>query len=136
MEVELKKVSIITACLVGLILLAACQGGNRNGAAVVVERYFQALVEKEANRLASLSCRDWEKNARQELDAFGSVKTTLRDLSCKESGRDGNFTLVSCQGKIIATYGNENQEFSLENQTFLVNQENGEWRMCGLKGTK
>src|SRR4030042_2108662 len=46
------------AILFPVLLLAACAiQGNTAGQAVAA--YFQALVDKDAEKLASLSCRDW-----------------------------------------------------------------------------
>ena len=115
------------------LLLGACGmsgGGDQPGR--VVEAYFEALVEKDGDRLVSLSCAAWEGMARQELDSFTGVPASLEGVSCQAAGSDGDFTLVSCQGAIMATYGDEDQELSLNGINYRVIREAGEWRFCGF----
>jgi hypothetical protein len=116
-----------------ILLLAACgsSGGSADDSSRVVQDYYQALVDGNVNQMKSLSCAAWEESAQVEYDAFAGVKTSLDNLQCKSTGRQGDFTQVSCTGKIIATYGNENQEFDLGNAVYKTIQEAGEWRMCG-----
>ncbi len=111
--------------------LAACS--NSDSASRAVEAYIQALSAKDVDKVSSLSCAAWEDQARIELDAFAGVKTTVKDLKCQENGKEGDTTFVSCAGKIVATYGNEDQEFPLDRRPFQAIQEGGEWRMCGYK---
>ena len=124
--------------LIGLILLLtilninACSNSS-DQAVKTVESYLTALVSKNADKLASLSCKSWEEQARLEIDSFQAVSAKLEGMSCKISGQDGDSSLVQCQGKIIATYQNENQELSLANRTYRVKQEQGDWRVCGYK---
>ena len=89
------------------------------------------LAEGNVDQMISLSCADWEQNARLEFDAFAGVQTELGDLQCTSSGKDGDVTLVTCTGEILATYGNEQQNFDLGGIDYRVVQEAGEWRMCG-----
>lgn len=118
-----------------LLILAGCSGGGQSGsgAAGAVEAYNQALVAKDAERLSTLSCADWEQDARTELESFGAVKTTLEDMRCQESGTEGDFTLVTCSGKISADYNGEILEIDLADHTYQVKMEGGDWRMCGYR---
>jgi hypothetical protein len=111
--------------------LAAC--ANHDSATNAVEAYIQALVAKDPDKLSTLSCAAWEEQALVELDAFAGVKTALKDLKCQENGKEGDTTLVSCTGNIVATYGNEDQEFPLDRRSFKAIQDGGEWRMCGYQ---
>lgn len=125
----------ILALVLGLAVLAsqaACTG-NKSESAAAVEAYLQALVDKDSARLASLSCAAWEENALLELDSFQAVKASLQDLACVESGTQQDNVLVTCTGKILATYNNEIQELDLSQNTFRVIQEGGEQRMCGFQ---
>jgi hypothetical protein len=115
----------------GIFLLAACSAGDSGGAAEAVEAYYQALTEENVDQMKSLSCADWEEFAQLEFDAFAGVKTALKDLRCEVTGTEGDDTLVSCTGAIVATYGTEDQEFELDGLIFRTVQEAGEWRMCG-----
>ena len=109
--------------------LAGCSAGG--GAANAVQSYLQALAAKDATKLANLSCKTWEAQATMELDSFQAVATTLNGVACKETGKDGANTLVTCTGKIVASYNGENQNLDLSGRTYQVAQEGGEWRVCG-----
>jgi outer membrane murein-binding lipoprotein Lpp len=125
---------LLIALLLSAVLLAGCSSAEESsGAARAVQEYNQALVEKDANRLSSLSCADWEAEAQNELASFGAVTTALNELTCTESGTDGEITLVSCTGTITANYGNEVLEIDLSERTYQVVFEAGEWRMCGYR---
>jgi hypothetical protein len=118
--------------LLGL-LIAGCAGSQTNTAPATTQAYINALVSKDATMLTSLSCAAWEADAKTELDSFGAVTARLEDLSCKETGKDGNFTLVACTGKIIANYNGEDQTINLADRTYKMVQEGGDWRMCGYR---
>lgn len=113
-----------------LTILAAC-GQKKDVAGKTVEAYLQALVSGDSDRMVTLSCSDYEKEAMLEFDSFQGVKPSLENVVCKQTGSDGNLILVKCEGKILATYGNEVQEFDLSNQTYKVAQESQEWLVCG-----
>jgi hypothetical protein len=130
-RLKAQRILLILGMLTLSLALSACQGGN--DARGAIQAYIQALVEKDVDRLSTLSCADWEEQARIELDAFAGVKTRVEDLECQESGETGEYTLVVCAGKIIASYGNEDQEFPLDRRPFLAIQESGEWLMCGYQ---
>jgi hypothetical protein len=120
---------LMVSALTLLLVLTACQ--SEGGAAQAVEEYIQALIEKDADRLAILSCADWEEQAIIELDAFAGVQTTVEGLDCQETGEEDAAAIVSCAGSIVATYGNEDQNFPLDRRPYLAVQEGGEWRVCG-----
>ena len=118
--------------LLGL-LLSACSGGQGSPAAKAIESYHEALVAGDADRLANLSCANWEQDAQTELDSFAAVTVRLEDAACHEQGKDGESTLVSCTGKIIANYNGEDLEIDLADRTYVATYEAGEWRMCGYR---
>lgn len=68
-----------------------------------------------------------------ELDSFQAVKTHLDGLACLTTGADGSTMLVTCNGKIVATYDNEDQELDLSVRTYHVVQEGGEYLVCGYR---
>lgn len=121
----------ITAILVGAIVLAGCN--SQGDAADTILAYLEALTSRDADRMASLSCATWEAQARTEMEAFSAVTVTLENASCSKSGEDGEFSLVSCTGKIVANYGNEILEIDLAERNYLAIFEAGEWRMCGYQ---
>lgn len=115
------------------LLFTACASGGDHAPAKAVEDYLNALVAKDADRLSTLSCGDWEDDALLELDSFQAVNTRLEDVACEQTGTDSNTALVLCNGKIIATYDTENQELDLSVRTYQVVQEGGEWLVCGVR---
>jgi hypothetical protein len=126
--------SLLLLSVLLLPVLSACGGsGQSTDAAAAIEAYNQALVAKDANRLANLSCAAWEAEAKNELDSFGAVSARLEGPSCQINGKDGEYTLVSCTGKIIADYNGENLEINLGDRTYKAINEGGDWRMCGYR---
>ena len=115
------------------ILLTACSGSGDDAPAKAVEANHNALVAKEENRLPTLVCGDCEQDALIELDSFQAVTPRLDNAVCKQTGTDGDTALVSCTGKIIATYNNEDQEMDLSVRTYQVVQDNGDWLVCGTR---
>jgi hypothetical protein len=118
--------------ILAALSLTAC-ASNNDAAANAVEDYLNALVAKDADRLATLSCGDWEEDALLELDSFQAVTARLEGLACEQTGTDGTTALVLCNGKIIATYDTEDQELDLSVRTYQVVQEGGEWLVCGVR---
>lgn len=114
------------------ISLSACAGGG-DVPAQTVEMYYQALVDKDQDRLVNLACADWESMALLELDSFLSVETTLEGFTCQTVSQEDGTARVTCQGEIAASYDGEIREFPLSGQTYLVVQEAGEWRVCGIE---
>ena len=116
--------------------LLACSGGAAGGGAVgsasqVVQDYLQARVQSDLDKMISLSCSDWEAQARVEATSFKSMKASLDGVACQVSGTSGPYALVSCQGKIVTSYNGESRDWSLSQHPFRVVQDHGEWLMCG-----
>jgi len=119
---------------IAILSLAACGASNTKDApAKAVEDYLTALVEKDADRLSTLACGEWEEDALIELDSFQAVTARLDGLTCEQTGTDGETALVLCNGKIIASYNNEDQELDLSVRTYQVTQEGGDWVVCGVR---
>jgi hypothetical protein len=127
-----KITPVVYITCITAILLSGC-GKAVNPAAKAVEDYLTALVNKDANTLSALSCATWESNALLELDSLQAVSTRLDNLSCSATGADGTTTQVVCQGKILATYNNEAQQFDLSVRTYQVVKQGGEYLVCGYK---
>ena len=110
------------------LLLAACGGGSGNGdPAAAVQRYLQAKVSGDADGVRSLLCAAMEADAEREAGSFATVSgASIEGMTC---ARDGETDRVKCEGKIVATYGQEKTEFPLG--TYSVVQEDGEWKWCG-----
>ena len=124
--------TIAMLLLLTSLSLAACAGGQ-DAPAQAVEQYYQALADKDQDRMVSLTCADFETQALLEFDSFVSVETTLSDFTCQSISQDGDAASVTCQGGISASYNGEAREFSLSGQTFQLVQQGGEWLMCGYE---
>ena len=127
-----KKLSILVLVLIANILLTAC--ATKIAAPVkAVEDYLNALVAKDAERLPTLVCGDWEDAALVELDSFQAVTARLDTVACELTGSDGATALVKCKGNIIMSYNNEDQKLDLSLRTYQVTQQGGDWLVCGTR---
>jgi hypothetical protein len=125
-----KILSIVCVALL-VNLLSACSSSKTDAPAKAVEDYFNALAAKDENRLPSLVCGDWEQDAMMQLDSLQAVTARLENVSCKQTGTEDDTALVSCTGKLITTYNNENQDIDLSTQTYQVVQQGDDWLVCG-----
>ncbi len=129
-----KSLLLLLVAIIINSLLTACSASQKTDApSKAVEDYLNALVAKDENRLPTLVCGDWEDDALIELDSFQAVTARLDNVSCKQTGTDGDTTLVNCTGKIIATYNNEDQDLDLSVRTYQVVQQGGDWLVCGTR---
>lgn len=128
----MRKLILILALTLTAILLAAC-ASNTDAPAQAVQNYLNALVDKEADKLPSLVCGEWEEDALIELDSFQAVTARLEDVSCSQTGTDGETALVLCTGNIVATYNNEDQKLDLSTRTYQVIEQGGDWLVCGTR---
>lgn len=127
----MKRILLFT--IFASLLLAACGTSSAAGPEKAVEAYLNALNEKDPTRISTLSCAEWEAMALMELDSFQAVSTTIEGLSCEQTGTDGAHALVTCQGRIIASYNGELQEFDLSARTYIAENSSGEWLVCGAQ---
>ncbi len=126
----IKRLRIFWVICVAGFTLVACSGGS-DPSVRAVEKYLQAMISGDATQTAKLACKDFESHASADADSFGGVKASLQGVACKKSGSQDGADLVTCSGKISATYGNEQQEFDLAGPTYKVIQQNGDWLVCG-----
>lgn len=131
----MRKVFLFTLLTaLALTVLSACGSStNTDAPAQAVEDYLNALVAKDADRLPTLVCGDWEEDALIELDSFQAVTARLENVACTQSGTDGETALVNCTGSIVATYNNEDQALDLSVRTYQVTEDNGTWLVCGTR---
>ena len=129
----MRTFSLILLIVFTSLAVSACASNNDNAPVQAVEAYLNALVEKDANRLTTLACGEWEEEALLELDSFQAVSARLEGLACEQTGTDGDTALVLCNGNIVATYNNEDQQLDLSVRTYQVVQEGGEWLVCGTQ---
>jgi hypothetical protein len=129
---------ILPVFLVSMVIMVGCgaeganvEPTNLTPAAQTLQSYLQALVDKNEDALVQMTCADWEANALLEFDAFGGVETSLDGLSCQQvDGGSGTATVV-CQGKILASYQDEVQEFDLSGRSYQMVEQGGDWLVCG-----
>jgi hypothetical protein len=128
-----KFASIMIVLGIAALLLTACAAKAADPAAKAVEDYLNALVSKDASALSALSCAGWESDALMELDSLQAVTARLEGVSCKTVGSSGTSSDVNCQGNIMATYNGEDQALDLSVRTYVVNQEGGNYLVCGIR---
>lgn len=127
-----KKLYITFFILLCISLLTAC-GKNTDTPEGAVESYITALVNKDSDRMSVLSCAAWEEDARLEYESFQAITTKLDGLACTATGSSDEVVPVVCEGKIIATYNNEDQDFELSARTYKVVNQGGEYLVCGYQ---
>jgi hypothetical protein len=93
--------------------------------------YLEARAAADVTRVTDLSCAAWKPQAVTEAVSFRSMNARLQDAVCRVAGTDGAFTLVTCDGKIITTYGPESREWDLSTLIYQAAPEDGQWKMCG-----
>ncbi len=133
---DMLRISSLKLIMAGLVITLFVVSGctqNQNSPASAVEEYYRALVARDTDRISTLSCAAWEATAQDELASLTAVEVSLEELSCQKVGEDGEIILVSCNGVIIANYGNEVLEIDLSDSNYQVVEEAGEWRMCGYR---
>ncbi|HEY3343095.1 MAG TPA: hypothetical protein VGK81_13790 [Anaerolineae bacterium] len=118
------------------VTLLACANGNAGGggsAAQTVQAYLEARVQGDLDKMINLSCSDWEAQARVEATSFKSMKASLDGVACQDSGTAGQYSLVSCKGKIVTSYNGESRDWSVADHPYRVVKDGGDWRMCGYQ---
>ena len=113
------------------ILLTGCQAGG--SPSEVIEDYLQAVIDGDWVQAVNLSCAAWEEGARTEANSFESIEAWLEGVSCSVEDEVSHTQLVTCQGVIIATYGAEDRQLTLQGRVYKVVSEGGDWRMCGYQ---
>ncbi len=129
---------LVFLSLVVMLIAAACSAptgapatpnaapGGENTAARVVEAYITAKVNVDQEGVRRLLCSEKEKDLQTEATTFlGVTEPKIEGMKCTSIGDNK----VKCDGKIVAQYGTETNEFPLV--TYRVAQEDGEWKWCG-----
>ena len=131
---KFKTVVVLAASLAITVLLPACGGASpEQSAAAAVQSYWQAMVDRDLDKVVELSCAGWETQARTEFNSFSAVKLALDHVACQPAGQAGPVVQVTCTGAIIANYGAEDLTIDIAGRTYKVENEGGEWRMCGYQ---
>ena len=121
--------------LITALLITGCSSStSTEDAGPAIEAYLEALVAKNPVDAVTLSCLDWEESARAEALSLEAVEVQLQGLSCQDSSEEGDFTVVDCEGVLIANYGGEDETIELGDRSYLAALEDGVWVMCGYTG--
>ena len=108
-------------------LLVACGGAGAGDPAATVEQFMEAKIAGDAQVIRGLLCAEMEANYEREAMTFASVSgVELDGMACEQVG---DTEVVRCDGRIVAMYGTEENEFPLV--SYRVVQEDGEWKWCG-----
>lgn len=110
-----------------LFTLTAC--ADEGSPAQTVEAYIRAKAAADESRIAELLCAEMESQLEIEASSFANLETTVEGLACERGENAGDYTIVTCEGAIIATYGTEDRSFPVG--SFRTTQEDGEWKICG-----
>lgn len=114
------------AFLLVVILGGCAQEGDPSE---TVESYLKAKVAADEDQMRQLACADWEGQVAIQADSLRGLDAKLEGLSCHQGEKDGDYTLVHCDGKLVATYNGEVREWELGSYRLI--EEDGEWKVCG-----
>jgi hypothetical protein len=122
---------LLTLIITGATLSACAPASTP---ADVIEKYLEALAEKDQTSAVANSCAAWEEKALAEGASFINVEVVLEDLECQVRDQTDTEASVACSGKFISSYtAGEDQELDLGGLVFSLALEGGEWRMCGYQ---
>jgi hypothetical protein len=125
------KLTFLSTLLLAIFFLAGC--ATTTGPAGAMSAYWQALIDKDAAQISSLSCAAFEAESLTTLESFNSVDIKLEELACTVNSESGDTASVTCTGSIIATYGAEDLVIDLSQRSYTVIKEGGDWRVCGAE---
>ena len=118
-----------------IVMLAGCapaQTAGHTPAAQAAEAYLKALAGKDENAFSQWICPNWEMDAFLEFDAYSGMETQLDHVACSQTGTQDGAALVSCQGKILLSYGAEQQQVDLSQRTYRLVSQSSNWQVCGF----
>jgi hypothetical protein len=95
--------------------------------------YLEARTRADVEAAADLSCAAWRSQAVTEAISFRSMNARMEGVVCALAGTDGPFTLVTCDGTLVTTYGTETRERDMSHLVYRAAPEDGAWRMCGYQ---
>ena len=129
----MRKYILLLSIMLATLVLSACGSSNTDAPVQAVEEYWNVIVAKDAERLPTLVCGDYEDEALTVLDSLQAVTARLDSLTCTQTGTDGDTALVNCTGNLVLTYDAEDQNLDLSVFTYEVVEEGGDWLICGAR---
>jgi hypothetical protein len=97
-----------------------------------LRQYIQALAEKNETVYSRLICPDWESEAYLEFDAYKGMQSRLGEMTCRRVSIQDGSAKVNCQGKIMLSYGTEQQEIDLSSRIYHLTTNGNAWQVCGF----
>jgi hypothetical protein len=129
-----KQFLTLIVLLIPMLIMGCSSVASSEDAGLAIEAYLEALIAKDPVEAVTLSCLAWEESARAEALSLEAVEVQLQGLACQASGEQGEFTVVDCDGVLIANYGGEDQTIELGDRSYLAVVEDETWKMCGYAG--
>ncbi len=129
----MKRILVISALVLLTLSLTACGSETSSNPADATMSYLEALAAKDKDMVVSLVCKEWEEQAILEVDALLSVGAELNDVSCSQTGTEGEDALVVCEGSLDLTYNDEIRGIDLDSRTYTMTMEDGQWRVCSYR---
>ncbi len=126
----MKKLLFFSLIILLTIGTTACSAGSNSDPADATFAYLEALAAKDKDTVVSLVCKEWEEQAVLEVDALLSVGAELNNVTCSQTGTDGEDALVVCDGSLDLTYNDEIRAIELSSRTYTMAIEDGQWRVC------
>jgi len=124
---------LIFALIIILVAFPACSTKAASNPADATLAYLEALANKEKETVISLSCKSWEEQSILEVDALMSVQAQLNNVTCSQTGENGDSVLVVCNGSLDLTYNDEIRSIELDKRTYTLAMEDGQWRVCSYQ---
>ena len=127
----MRTLSFVFVLLMSAFVLAACGDADVAGdPSDTVIDYLEAKIAADEDALSGLLCADMEADLAREANSFtGVADARLEGATCTF---DEDSNIVTCEGAIVANYGQEDTEFPLT--SYNVVQDDGEWKWCGVAG--
>ncbi|MFN2136276.1 MAG: hypothetical protein ACK2UK_10000 [Candidatus Promineifilaceae bacterium] len=127
MRLNKQSLPVFLLLLTAAMLLVACSSGASADPAATVQQYMKAKADGDADTIRQLLCSEMEGVLEREIRTFESVSDVrIEGMACQ---RVSDSDVVTCSGKIVASYGTEDTEFPLA--SYRVVDEDGEWKWCG-----
>lgn len=128
----MRGISFLLSLFFAMLLLSAC--ADESSPTDAIESYLNAQVAGNADNLVKLSCAAWEAEAKTAAASFQSVDAKIEGLKCTETGSDGDYKLITCEGTIVIQYrGEDPRSQNVPDLTYRAVKENNEWKMCGTQ---